>query len=32
MTYNLQRKIKFTITRFIESIYNWEKNENKKEN
>ena len=30
MTYNLQRKIKFTITRYIKNIYTWEKNRNKK--
>ena len=32
MTYNLQRKIKFTITRYIKNIYTWEKNKNKKSN
>ena len=30
MTYNLQRKIKFTITRYIKNVYTWEKNRNKK--
>ena len=30
MTYFLQRKIKFTITRYIKNIYTWEKNKNKK--
>ena len=28
MTYNLQRKIKFTITGYIKNIYTWEKNKN----
>ena len=30
MTCNLQRNIKFTITRYIKNIYTWEKNRNKK--
>ena len=30
MTYNLQRKIKFTITRYITNIYTWEKKKKKK--
>ena len=30
MTYNLQRKIKFTITRYIKNIYTWEKKKKKK--
>ena len=30
MTYNLQKKRKFTITRYIKYIYTWEKNKNKK--
>ena len=30
MTYHLQRKIKFTTTRYIKNIYTWEKNKNKK--
>ena len=30
MTYNLQRKIKFTITRYIKNIHTWEKNKNEK--
>ena len=30
MTYNLERKIKFTITRYIENVYTWEKNRNTK--
>ena len=31
MAYNLQRKIKFTITRYIRNIYTWEKKKKKKE-
>ena len=30
MAYNLQRKIKFTITRYIRNIYTWEKKKKKK--
>ena len=30
MTYNLQRKIEFTITRYIKNIYTWEKMKLKK--
>ena len=30
MTYNLQRKIKFTVTRYIKNIYTWGKNKIKK--
>ena len=30
MTYNLQKKRKFTITRYIKYIYTWEKNKNNK--
>ena len=30
MTYNLQRKINFTVTRYIKNIYTWEKNKIKK--
>ena len=30
MTYNLQRKTNFTITRYIKNIYTWEKNKIKK--
>ena len=30
MTFNLQRKIKFTFTRYIENICTWEKKEKKK--
>ena len=32
MTYNLQRKIKLTITRYIKNIHTWEKNKNEKKN
>ena len=30
MTYSLQRKIKFTISRYIKNIYTWEKKKKKK--
>ena len=30
MTFNLQRKIKFTFTRYIENICTWEKKKKKK--
>ena len=30
MAYNLQRKIKFTITRYIRNIYTWEKKKKKR--
>ena len=30
MTYNLQRKIKFSITRYIKNIYTCEKDKNNK--
>ena len=32
MTYNLQRKIKFTIARCLKHICTWEKTENEIEN
>ena len=30
MAYNLQRKIKFTITRYIRNMYTWEKKKKKR--